>query len=192
MGCYSAGKPQPKIREIACDDDASDAPPHPASRRGRRHPVARQGAGLCPGRPEEADLRACHGRARILGGRVRRDGQGGDRALEGRAGDGVPRRHPADQGTRDHQRGQVRQHRDGRSGRRRRDRVPGDGRVPGALPGRQLRPGLQDVQRRDRRPARQAVPGEIQAQGPVLLRLRLPPFLEQQTADRRAARICAA
>src|SRR5438067_2044898 len=33
-----------------------------------------------------------------------------------------------------------------------------------------------------------AVPGQVQAQGPVLLRLRLPPFLEQQAANRRAER----
>ena len=42
----------------------------------------------------------------------------------------------------------------GNPGRRRRHGVPRDGRVPGALPRAELRPRLQDVQRRDRRCAR--------------------------------------
>ena len=37
-----------------------------------------------------------------------------------------------------------------------------------------------------------AVSGQIQAQGPVLLRLRLPPFLEQPARRSPSRRICAA
>ena len=80
----------------------------------------------------------------------------------------------------------------GDPGRRRRDRVPGDGRLPGALSGRQLRPGLQDVQRHDRRPARQAVPGEIQAQGAVSSSITASAISGTASGRSPSRRICAA
>src|SRR5205085_4911825 len=58
----------------------------------------------------------------------RGDGERGDGALEWRARYGIPRRHALDERAGDHQRGQGRQYRDGRPGRGRGDRLPGDRR----------------------------------------------------------------
>ncbi len=66
----------------------------------------------------------------------------------------VLRLDPAQQGAGDHERGEVRQHRHGQPGRRRRHHLPRDGRLPRAVPRAELRAGLQDVQRGDRRQAR--------------------------------------
>ena len=72
--------------------------------------------------------------------------------------------------------------------RRRLDGVPRDGRLPDAVSRARLPARLLDVQRPDRQGPRRDVPEEVQGQGPVLLRLRLPPLLEQQAAHQHAGR----
>ena len=87
-------------------------------------------------------------------GRVRLDGEGGQRAVQGRARHAVLRQDPDPAGTGGHERGQVRQHRDGQPGGRRRNRVSGNGRAARALSGEGLCLRLRHAQRRDRRQAR--------------------------------------
>ena len=104
------------------------------------------------------------------------------------AGDAVLRQDPDPARAGDHERGQVRKRRDGQPGRRRRNRVSGNGRAAGTLSGEGLCLGLRDAQWGDRRQDQQADRGQLQTQGDVLLRLRLPPFLDIEEADHRAER----
>ena len=105
-------------------------------------------------RSQEAGDGAYQRRAGIGRRRLRLAGRGSAQALQWRARHAVLRLDAPQQGARDHERREVGQRRHRQSRRRGGHRVPRDGRVPGAVPRAELRPGLQDVQRQDRRRAR--------------------------------------
>ena len=153
-----------------------------------RHSRHRPRTCLCPDPAEKTGLCPHQCRAGIGRGRLRLDGERTDRPLERRARNAVLRQDADPARARDHECGQVRQHRDGQPRGRGRHGISGDGRIPGALSGEGLRHRLCHVQRPGRRQAEQADRGQLQAQGALLFRLRLPPFLDFEEADRRAER----
>ena len=113
---------------------------------------------------------------------VQVDVRGADQALGRQPQRRLSRRHAPHQGARDHGRREVRQRRHRQPGRRRLHGVPRDVRLPHAVPRARLPARLRHVQRRDRQEPRRDLPEEVQAQGPLLLRLRLPSLLEQPPA----------